>query len=173
MSTHPKPPPLQTIASLTHKYNTIREIYTTSPFAIEIRKLINSHTWHINKAIALGIGSVTVKRKGFFKDGKADEDISVNLFRLACFLDVVGFLGLLWSDCGQRVFMRDQGFNELDVRFLKSLGVEVFYGHVDLGGEGFLFDGTHFGGSTLRRSLLEGLITESPVLYIGHEVDTL
>jgi hypothetical protein len=173
MPTPPKLPPLQTITSLTHNYNAIRELYIASSFAIEIRQFINSHAWHVNKAIALGIGSVTAKRKGFFKDGRVEEDVSVNLFRLACFMDIAGFLDVHGSGAGQKICIRDRGFNELDVGFLKELGIEVAYRDIDVDGETFLFDASTFVGRAHGRSLLEGIGRQLPALYIGREVGLL
>jgi hypothetical protein len=165
------PSPLQTITSLMQKYDAIRETYTTSSFAVEIRKFIISRTWQIDIAVGFGIGSITAERKGFFKDERVEQDICVNLFRLACFMDVVGFLDLLGQ--GGKVILRDWEFNELDVMVLKGLGVEVVYGDVNVEGETFLFNASLFGAGKSWKGVFEGYIKDSPALYVGRDIGVL
>jgi hypothetical protein len=167
MSTQPEQIP-QAIESLTQQYHSLRQVYSTSSLGLSLRKLINNNTWDIDNAIAIGIGSLTAQRKGFFSK-RVERNIQVNLWRLIAFHDVVDFVGVQKG----HVFAVDEGFNELDVAILKSLGVEVIYERfgyleassgrpLDLSENSFLF--ATVTGRLLDTLLLKG---ELPALCIG------
>jgi len=87
--------------------------------------------------------------------------VKCDLSRLASFLDIIEYLP---KEKALRVYARDQGFNELDVAFLKRLGVEVVYER-----EGSTAGGTTettfiFNAGVIKEEVQEG---SGPALYIG------